>query len=240
MGTNIESLQPSRQETRQNGQARTDPKAELKTKPQHEQTGIEGGPSFSSSSSTREGAGWFPCVSVAYPPPYVVVGDKEQQQGQHQPGRKVSFDKYLEVREYKKYSTRINPDKLWYSQDDISRFMDKQDAKVPEWGTSDARIFNHRRRVLFHYSAMKETGSVDMTKLAQISKELSQRSRLKAQKKGESIANAIESDPEIGWSKSLFGSRSRIADFYVSSLLDMFSDAGLQLCKQPNTAIPAQ
>lgn len=231
MGSNIiESLQQRRRETCQNGQTPVEPEMEQKTKSQHEQNEIENGRACSSSNKGGQ-VDWFPCVSGAYPPPYVVVGDEP---------RKVSFDPWLEVREYKKYSLTIDPDKLWYSQDDISRFMDKQDAKIPEWGTSDARIFNHRRRVLFHYGLMKESGSVDVKELSTISQELSKRSRLKAQKKGATIAKAIESDPEVGWSKSLFGKRSHVADFYVSSLLDMFSNAGLQLCKQPNTAIPAQ
>ena len=212
------------QEVEEVGQAPTTEKqiTEKTTQPQHKQQKVVFG------QGCTGGRASLLCVKLSdvYPPPFVVVGDP----------RKVSFDKFLEIREYKK-CTNIDPDKLWYSQDDISHFMDKQDKKIPECGTSDARIFNHRRRVLLHYEAMKETGSVDMSKLGQISRELSKRSRQKAIKKAANIASAIERDPEIGCSLALFGSRSRVADFYMSSILDVVSNASLRFCEGPGDPI---
>ena len=78
---------------------------------------------------------------------------------------------------------------------------------------------------------MKQTGSVDTVKLCDISEDYSARAKAKARKSAATVAK----DVQVPSYFSMFGSRGYIADFYMSSFMDM-SFLDLLPCKSP--AVP--
>jgi hypothetical protein len=159
-------------------------------------------------SGTNEKATTEKCT----PPPVVFIGEQ-----------RVSFDDTFQVLEYETSMSEEDKDLLWYDETDESenfRIVRAESNDSEDDDSVETICSNHARRVLLNYECYKRLGN-GSDLLRTVSRKSSHYCRNKARKEAVHLSKAVHTwaqprdDSILG-----FGYDSRIADYYIETMLD--------------------